>query len=155
MRSDNPIRHFAVAFVLAIISYVVAYGFIEHRRVRKGPWQVIFTNTPAGDPVLVINQPALAIRETAIQFSGYSMPGRLTNQPAFREPRQVPWDVPFGKCIFMDTTFLPGTLTFQMFGHEIELLPRVLVIDRQEHPWKSAEQIILRRPDAPQTETNH
>ena len=43
----------------------------------------------------------------------------------------------------MDTTFLPGTLTFQFFGHEIELLPRVLVLDRQEHPWRSGEVVTV------------
>jgi hypothetical protein len=155
MRADNPLKHFAIAFVLAIICYVVAYGFIEHRRNRKGPWQVVFTNTPAGDPALVINQGALAIHNATIRFPGVSMPPPVTNQPEFSQPKQVPWDVPFGKCIFMDTTFLPGTLTFQMFGHDIELLPRVLVIDRQEHPWKSDEKIVLRRPDAPQSETDH
>ncbi len=36
----------------------------------------------------------------------------------------------------MDTTFLPGTVTFELFGHEIELLPRALIIDRQEHAWQ-------------------
>jgi hypothetical protein len=30
-----------------------------------------------------------------------------------------------------------------MFGHEIELLPRVLILDRKEHPWKSDETITL------------
>jgi hypothetical protein len=36
----------------------------------------------------------------------------------------------------MDLRFLPGTVTFQLYGHEVELLPRALMIDRQEHPWK-------------------
>jgi hypothetical protein len=49
----------------------------------------------------------------------------------------VPFDVPFGKCVFMDTTFLPGTLAFELFGHEIQLIPRVLTIDKQEQPWRS------------------
>jgi hypothetical protein len=43
----------------------------------------------------------------------------------------------------MDTTFLPGTVTLQVFNHEIELLPRVLVIDGQEHPWLSESTITL------------
>jgi hypothetical protein len=68
----------------------------------------------------------------------------------FREPKLVPYEVPFGQCVFMDTTFLPGTLTLQLFGHEIELLPRVLVVDRQEHPWRPATAItLLRRQSAP------
>jgi hypothetical protein len=45
----------------------------------------------------------------------------------------------------MDTTFLPGTVSFtNIFGHDIELLPRVLIIDRQEHSWKTGERIVLR-----------
>ena len=43
----------------------------------------------------------------------------------------------------MDTISLPGTVTFQMFGHEIELLPRVLTIDRQEYPWRPEATISL------------
>jgi hypothetical protein len=50
----------------------------------------------------------------------------------------------------MDTTFLPGTLTFELFSHEIELLPRALIIDRQDHPWQPDAMIILpRAPAAP------
>ena len=36
----------------------------------------------------------------------------------------------------MNTTVPPGTVTFQLFGRELELLPRVLVIDWQEHSWR-------------------
>jgi hypothetical protein len=37
----------------------------------------------------------------------------------------------------MDTTFLPGTIVFDLFGHEIQLIPRVLRIDGKEIPWQS------------------
>jgi hypothetical protein len=33
--------------------------------------------------------------------------------------------------------FLPGTVTLDCFGHEVELLPRVLVLNRRQVPWKS------------------
>jgi hypothetical protein len=50
----------------------------------------------------------------------------------------------------MDTTFMPGTVTFELFGHEIELLPRALIIDRQDHPWQRDAAITLpRAPAAP------
>jgi hypothetical protein len=39
----------------------------------------------------------------------------------------------------MDATSLPGTVAFELFGHEIQLLPRVLTIDNQERPWRSNE----------------
>lgn len=69
----------------------------------------------------------------------------------FAKPQPVPYDVPFGKCVFMDATFLPGTITFELFGHEIELLPRALIIDRQEHRWQPNATIPL--PHAPSTPT--
>jgi hypothetical protein len=133
-----------LAFLIALAVYFVAYTFIEHRRNRKGPWQVTFTNGPAGAPGIVINQPTLQITDVEITFPGNS--AAATNGSStliFSQPRQVPYEVPFGRCIFMDTTFLPGTLTFQFFGHEIELLPRVLIIDHQEHPWHSESKMIL------------
>jgi hypothetical protein len=61
----------------------------------------------------------------------------------FSEPRVVPYDIPFGKCVFMDTTFLPGTIVFDLFGHEIQLIPRVLTIDKTEIPWQSEKSIAV------------
>jgi hypothetical protein len=153
MKRDNPAKHFIVAFIIALLGYVLVYHFIENRRTRKGPWQVTFTNNPAGTPAIVINQPALSISNVQIQFpngvvtnnqssiTSYQSP--VTNHFVFNQPKPVPYAVPFGKCVFMDTTFQPGTLTFQFFDHEIELLPRVLILDRQEHAWKSGEIITL------------
>jgi len=153
MKRDNPAKHFIVAFIIAVLGYAVVFYFIENRRTRKGPWQVTFTNSPAGSPAIVIHQPALGISNVQIQFPGgittnnqssfanYQSP--VTNHLIFNRPKPVPYDVPFGKCVFMDTTFQPGTLTVQLFGHEIELLPRVLVLDRQEHAWRSGEIITL------------
>lgn len=141
-------KHFILAFVLAVICYVFFYHYIEHRRTRKGPWEVTFrlTNSPAGTPLpmLVVSQPKLSIRNAAIAFP--DQPAVETNHLGtfrFSQPQPVPFEVGFGKCVFMDTTFLPGTLTFELFGHQVELLPRVLVIDRQEHPWISHSTITV------------
>lgn len=157
MKRDNPAKHFILAFAMALLGYVLVYHFIENRRTRKGPWQVTFTNTPAGIPEIIINQTALSISNVQIEFADMLVTNQLpiTNNQLpitmrFSQPKPVPYEIPFGKCIFMDTTFQPGTLTFQLFGHEIELLPRVLVLDRQEHPWESGEVIILN----PQSSTN-
>ncbi|HWI58463.1 MAG TPA: hypothetical protein VNZ22_14660, partial [Bacillota bacterium] len=81
-------------------------------------------------------QPKLAI--TNVQISFLDEPQPPTNAVTtlqFDQARDVPFTVPFGSCIFMDTTFLPGTVTLRLFSHEIELLPRTLIIDHQEHPW--------------------
>ena len=137
-------KHILYAFLLALIGYIIFYVAIEHRRTRNGPWQVTFTRSAAGEPALVINQPKLAITNVQVSFSQAN--SATATNPAtllFRQPQPVPYDVPFGKCVFMDTTFLPGTLTFRLFGHEIELLPRVLIIDHQEHPWRPDATLIL------------
>ena len=148
MKSDNPVKHFVVAFLIALAVYFVAYTFIEHGRNRKGPWQVTFTTRSASGPTIMIDQPALHLTNVAISFDGNGVPG--TNRSStliFDQPRPVPYDVPYGKCLFMDTTFLPGTLTLQLFGHEIELLPRVLIIDHREYLWQSNTNIALQAFD--------
>ncbi len=148
MKSDNLFRHVWVPFVIAVLVYVVFYTGIEHRRTRNGPWLVTFTNNAAGAPTLLINQPALAITNVQIIF-----PGETNTQSAsfeFSQPREGPWDVPFGKCLFMDTTFLPGTIALDLFGHEIQLIPRVLTIDQKETPWRSDMIISVMRTNAPQ-----
>jgi hypothetical protein len=45
----------------------------------------------------------------------------------------------------MDTTFLPGTLAFNLLGHQIQLIPRVLTIDGKEMPWGSNEWFMASR----------
>jgi hypothetical protein len=137
MKSDRPLKHFVVALLLAVGCYAVFYPSIEHRRTRKGPWEVTFGQTNTG-PLLIINQPKLAITNVQVIFVDQVVEAAPpTTNIIFSEPKPVPFAVPFGTCVFMDTTFLPGTLTFQLFEHEIELLPRVLIIDQQEHPWLS------------------
>jgi len=137
-------KHFVLAFLLAVICYVFFYHAIEARRIRKGPWEITFTNDVSGDPALIINQPKLAITNAQISFPSEQVRGKFSPATlAFSQARPVPYEVPFGTCVFMDTTFLPGTVTIRLYGHEIELLPRVLVIDQQEHPWISDSTITL------------
>jgi hypothetical protein len=146
--SDQPLKHFIIAFLLALAGYALFYAAIEHRRTRLGPWDVTFISA-AGAPAIVINQPSLHITNVQIRFAGQAAAGPDT-QLRFDQPQQVPYDVPFGKCIFMDTTFLPGTVTFQLYGHEIELLPRVLIVDHQDLTWRSDANLALQ----PEAETN-
>jgi hypothetical protein len=158
MKSDGPLKHFILAFMLAVICYAFFYHNIENRRTRKGPWEITFTNDVSGNATLLINQPRLAITNTQIIFTGQRVGTGFTAATlAFAQPRPVPYELPLGTCVFMDTTFLPGTLTLRLFNHEIELLPRVLVVDRQEHPWLSESTITLHpvpaaAPAQPQSE---
>jgi len=144
MKPEGLAKHLLPIFLLALAGYIVFYLAIEHRRTRHGPWRVTFTRNATGAPTVVIDQPKLGITNVAVAFAGATAP--TTNLPVtllFGQPKPVPYPVPFGQCVFMDTTFLPGTLTFDLFGHELELLPRVLVIDRQEHPWRPDTAITL------------
>lgn len=141
MQSSSPLKHFVFAFLIALAVYVVAYSAIEHRRTRNGPWEATFTND-AGASALVINERKLNISNVVLVFPGQPPP-TANLQLRFDTPRQVPFDLPIGKCIFMDTTFQPGTLVLSNFGHEIQLLPRALTIDRREFAWQSGARIIL------------
>ena len=144
MKLPGPLKHFILAFLIAVIVYAVFYTWIEHRRTRNGPWRVTF-NSESGTPVVIINQPKLQIENVTISFSDEKASTNVTQTTIFDPPRPVPFDVPFGKCIFIDTTFQPGNVTFNLFGHEIQLLPRVLTIDFKEYPWKSGTNISLAR----------
>ena len=149
MKKDNPARHFIAAFLIAVVIYVVAYGWIQHRRKRKGPWEVTFGTGFQNAPVLIINQPALGITNFEILFYGEKVvsTNHLGEKIVFNQPKPVPFDVPFGKCIFMDLTFLPGTVTFSnVYGYQIELLPRVLIINYQEHSWAGKRIALSRSP---------
>jgi hypothetical protein len=144
MKPDGPMKHFILAFLLAVICYAFFYNSIEHRRTRKGPWKVGFSTSPEGWPQMRIDQPKLAITNVEISFlEEPADSNRNLGTILFSQPQSVPYDVPFGKCIFVDTTFLPGTVTFRIYGHEIELLPRVLIIDHQERPWLPSNSITL------------
>jgi hypothetical protein len=144
MKRDGALKHFILAFLLAVICYAFFYSKIENRRSRKGPWEITFTNDAAGNPSLVINEPRLAITNVQVTFTNQRAAASFAPTTlVFRQPRPIPYEVPFGRCMFMDTTFLPGTVALELFNHEVELLPRVLVIDRQEHPWLSESTITL------------
>lgn len=145
MKAERPLKHFLLAFLLALVCYAIFYKAIERARTRKGPWVVTFTTSLSSNvPTLIINQHRLAITNVEIRFPEQQAPSsNALGTMVFSQPQPVPFPVPFGKCLFMDTTFLPGTVTFLLYGHEIELLPRVLFIDRQERPWLSDSQIIL------------
>src|SRR3954454_3741625 len=118
MKSDNLWRHLWVPLGIALLVYVVFYAGIEHRRTRKGPWQVAFTKDASGAPAILINQPKLAITNLEISFPGQTnLPSGPDVVMSFTQPRPVPYEIPFGNCVFMDTTFLPGTIVFEVFGH--------------------------------------
>jgi len=132
---DNILKHVALVGVLAVASYFGLYALDTHLRARKGPWEVTFAADSDGTPFLLINQPALGVRDVKVKFLNETCP--LTNAPQkirFTEPGVKP---AFGELRFQDATYLPGTVTLLAFNHEVELIQRGLVLDRQEHRWQT------------------
>ena len=150
MKPKGALRQFLIVFIIAAVAYAVLYSVIEKLRLRKGPWQVSFGEN-AGVPTITIDQPRLGITNVTLVFEGRLVDRHPLQRPPFRfsEARPVPFDVPYGRVIFLDTTFLPGTVTMQLFGHEIEFIPRVLVLDHAERPWRPGE-VIRVVPTQPQ-----
>lgn len=151
MKLSGPLKHFIIAFVIAVIIYAIFYSFIENRRTRQGPWRVTFSSE-GNLPTLSIEEPQLHLANIKITFPGET--GSTTNLTLiFLQPKEVPFDVPFGKCVFEDTTFQPGTVVFNLFGHEIQLMPRVLTIDHREYTWESDKNFAVNKagtsPGAP------
>jgi len=144
MKRGNLAWQVILVLALVAVGYFCVFHFIERRRVAKGPWVVTFI-AEGGDPAMVVNQPTLDIRDVRLVFAGERGATNTSQSLEFSEARSVPFAVPFGQCVFLDTLFLPGTVTFEMFGHQIQLLPRVLTIDHVEHAWRSHETIPLAR----------
>ena len=148
MKRDSLLKPLLLALGIALLVYVTFYTAIERRRNIKGPWEVTFASDISGVPSIQINQTTLGITNVQIRFVGTTNSlGRGARKLNFAEARAVPFDVPagapFGQCVFLDTTFLPGTVVFDLFGHEIQVLPRVLTIDRAERAWRPGEIIEL------------
>lgn len=148
MKRDSLVKHLALAFVGAVLVYVAAFYAIEHLRGRNGPWHVTFTTSPAGEPSIIISEPRIGISNVAVLFPGRQVDAtNLQNTVVFERPVT---NVPFGGVRYLDTTFLPGAVVFDLFGHEVQLLPRVLMLDRREVPWRSGvEHALLPKPQPP------
>jgi len=141
----SALKHFILAFVIALVGYAIVFQVIESQRKDKGPWQVVFTTNSDGYATMVIEQTALAISNVQIVFreSQYVRSGAPAVY-SFDQPTNTPFALPFGECKLMDLRFLPGTVGFQTYGHDIQLLPRVLMIDGHERRWNSDDTIMLR-----------
>jgi len=145
MQSSGIGKHVLGALALAVVLYAAGFAFDQHLRTRRGAWQVTFTTDSNGDAVLLVNQPELKVTDLKVVFVGE----RTTIAAAtvtFDSPQKP---VPFGQVKFEDLTYLPGTVTLELFGHEIELLPRTLYVNRKQYPWKSNESIKLTAADKP------
>lgn len=148
MSSPGSARRFiALVFLITLVAYVGLYLLDHWMRTRRGPWTVSFERDAEGMPAMRISQPALGLQDVRVRFRGEF----VTNPSAvirFEGPLQT---VPWGTVVFSDTTYLPGTVTVQAFGHEIELLPRTLFLNRRAVAWQSGQTHELRPSDRPAT----
>ncbi len=132
-----------VLFAATAAVYFAAFYGIEHARSRKGPWTVGFLRDADGRPTLRIDQAGLGIENVRVVFPEETLPSefRATNV-TFEIPHEPPFALPVGNCFFEDLTTLPGTVTLRPFkGHEVEMLPRALFVNRKEYPWESGKTI--------------
>jgi hypothetical protein len=149
MKPEGVFKTFIVPLLGAVLVYFVTFGVIQHFRDTKGPWQVTFQTDAAGRPSLQIAQSSLQLSNITIKFIGEQIgQSNLNEMVLFDSPKT---NVPFGRVIFFDTTFLPGTMTFDLFGHEIELLPRALGVNRKAVQWQSGLTIELAAEQKPVT----
>jgi hypothetical protein len=142
VKRDSLLKHALVVFAITLVAYVALYQVDRWLRLRHGPWQVTFTTTAEGAPAIDITAERIGINAVRVLFPGESGPAGLAAQTlVFDSPLQT--NLPFGRTLFLDTTYLPGAVTMDLFGHEIELLPRTLVVNRKEVPWQSGQAISL------------
>ncbi len=147
--SEGTLKHFGIAFILALLVYVCFYSCDAHLRQRKGAWEVAFSSE-GGEPMILIQEPTLGIRNVKLIISGEKM----TLAPVtvkFDAPGQP---IPFGRTKFEDLTYLPGGVVFDLFGHEVQLMPHMLSINKKETPWQNDVTIRLqpaeKLPPAPE-----
>lgn len=137
-------RHLALVFLASLVFYVVWYWGVEHWRHRRSPWEVTFRVEAGGDAMLEVAQAELGIRDVRITVRGAGLaPGSGPVTVRFDQPTKRD-AVPFGTVRFLDTTIWPGTVTVAVGGHEIELLPRVLILDKEERAWQTGARHELR-----------
>lgn len=128
------IRSIAITFVVAVIFYFVAYHWLSNKQTARGPWHVSFSRDPKGVPEIIIAQPALNIANVRVRFVGETLSAtqRASGVVDFSKPKMA---LPFGEVIYDDLMFLPGTVVLDCFGHEIEMLPRTLALNRRTVGW--------------------
>ena len=139
MNSGFSVKPLVALFLAVAALYFGAFYGLEYARHRKGPWEVVFQTDVQGNPTLSITQPALGLRDVKIIVHEDKATNSIT-RVSFDRPLQP---VPFGKVIYEDLTFLPGVVTFDLFGHEVELLPRSLIANKRQIPWKSGTTLEL------------
>lgn len=157
MKRDSLLKWAIPMFLIALVGYVILYNFDQRLRDRNGPWETSFLTNSMGECVLEIRQPSLGFNSASLIFAGETSPTNFTPSILrFAESQPVPAPLPFGQWIYHDLMYLPGVVTMDLFPdlrdgkpvrHEVELLPRVLLVNRKEHRWTNGLVIRLSAAD--------
>jgi hypothetical protein len=146
--SGFPWQSLGLIALASLVGYLAIFYGVEHHRRKDGPWLLTFTEVEQS-PALIISHPKLGLSNITIQFVGAEVPTNLPQTIQFQHGEVAPLPLPFGTCVFLDTLYLPGTVACEIFGYEIQILPRTLTIDRGEYPWAASQKILLtNRPSA-------
>jgi len=134
-------KSIAIWFFIVLLLYLLVFYGCEFWRRHRGGWEVDFVSDSGGRPSVVIYQPKLNISSVEVLFpEERTSISNLSKRITFDRPLNK---VLFGRVLYEDLTILPGVVTFDLFGHEMELLPRDLIINKKEIPWKSETVIEL------------
>ncbi|MBI1839525.1 MAG: hypothetical protein HYR88_01570 [Verrucomicrobia bacterium] len=129
-----PIRPVFLFFLALIPCYLAVFWGVEHWRTRQGPWVLDFSTDASGVPALRVLHPTIVPAGVEVRFVDERQSGATNGSVILNRPMQP---LPWGRRISEDLTALPGVETLSLFGHEVELAPRVLVVDRKEIAWRS------------------
>jgi len=141
VKSGITARSIVVCFFVVLALYLATFYGIEYFNRRRGPWEVRFVGDGLASPSVIIEQPKLGIANFKIVFVGEAAPATNQTVHLAQPATSLPVPMPFGEIVYEDLRALPGVVTFNFFGHEVELLPRVLVVNKREVPWR-AEAVI-------------
>ena len=124
-----------LTFVGAVIFYALAWSWLNKRQTGKGPWEVDFSTNSAGVPQLVIAQPSLGLSNVTVRFEGETLAATNgTGLVAFQKPKTP---APFGRVIYDDLMFQPGSVAVDCFGHVVEMIPRALILNSVSNGWRN------------------
>jgi hypothetical protein len=141
VKTEGIARHVFFAAAIALAFYVAGFVWIEHLNHRKGPWEIQFRTDAAGHPSLTVFQPTLGISNVTVTVADRTMTN--LNFAATVRFDSVTNTAPVGELIYFDTMALPGVVTFHLLGHEVEFMPRTMIVNKQEIPWAGPTNIVL------------
>jgi hypothetical protein len=128
VKTSFPWKQALVLFAAVLLTYLAVFNGIEYVRHRKGPWKAHFMTDAEGHPAIKVTQQHQKV-EMLLEFPDERIARtNFSEEVAFDRPKKP---VPYGKVIYED-------LTFDLFGHEVELLPRVLIVNKRELRWETA-----------------